>query len=452
MAFKHDRPWLPPVDRPQPPGFNRGRGDTQIRGNGPRDFDRRGEPVRDYPRNGKDRDWELERRPRDFERGRVRSRSRSPVRRMDPLDRGSRFRDDFTSDGKDRGRLRDDGYLDRERGGDRFAAKPRDTRDMDRLPYASSVRGIGNAPGGYGVEEFGPSGYGVEERPGAAPFLDSCFVCGGVGHMARSCPSNPEVVARLRSQSGSSSRKPVAFEPLGAREPRERPPPMTAEILSETKCFECGKRGHMARECRFKQGEGPPLDQRCYFCNSVGHIARDCPAKIDDLGGGGGEDYPRGQLSPPRSPPHPFASGVGNDVCYQCGRRGHFARECPGKEGPPASSSGGRGLRPPDRWHNGGPGPMGRNANTTLSGYGGGSGYDAPGFSKDSTTRPDVCYECREPGHFARECPVRLRRLGEGEGGGFASRGGGGGNAFAGEDKSNRHLASRAGNGVRSDD
>ncbi|UYV81667.1 hypothetical protein LAZ67_20001865 [Cordylochernes scorpioides] len=39
----------------------------------------------------------------------------------------------------------------------------------------------------------------------------------------------------------------------------------------ESKCFNCGKRGHLSRECRFKD-----LGKKCFSCNSFGHIANQC--------------------------------------------------------------------------------------------------------------------------------------------------------------------------------
>ncbi|UYV74569.1 hypothetical protein LAZ67_12000172, partial [Cordylochernes scorpioides] len=42
----------------------------------------------------------------------------------------------------------------------------------------------------------------------------------------------------------------------------------------ESKCFNFGKRGHLSRECRFKD-----LGKKCFSCNSFGHIANQCPTR-----------------------------------------------------------------------------------------------------------------------------------------------------------------------------
>lgn len=79
------------------------------------------------------------------------------------------------------------------------------------------------------------------------------------------------------------------------------------QINNEKKCFQCGKMGHIARECRNGNGHDSAREGNCYSCGKRGHFARECRRGRD----------------------------VKEVKCYSCNKMGHYARECLEKQDRP---------------------------------------------------------------------------------------------------------------------
>ena len=92
------------------------------------------------------------------------------------------------------------------------------------------------------------------------------------------------------------------------------------KTLTQTRCFNCGKKGHTSQDCAKPQGS-----TACFVCGSEDHQSRSCPkaptapspaaARCFSCGGIGhlGKDCPK-----------PNAESV----CYTCGKPGHTSRYC----------------------------------------------------------------------------------------------------------------------------
>ncbi len=122
---------------------------------------------------------------------------------------------------------------------------------------------------------------------------NSCYNCGKPGHISRDCTEAKQETNRPPRQNNNYNQR------------------------SDTKCFNCGGYGHMARDC----GKGNTIyhiekgGPKCYNCGKEGHFSRECNNQREQ-----------------RAPREAREPRQGAGECYHCHEVGHFARECPSKQ------------------------------------------------------------------------------------------------------------------------
>ena len=139
-----------------------------------------------------------------------------------------------------------------------------------------------------------------QKNRGGQPFFQGkCFECGKQGHRAADCrnssrPRRAQADDR-RIGNGQPRRDQRSDRRNGNAAPSNRPR-NDNNGGSDKRCYNCGKNGHVARDCTAAKKE-------CKTCGRLGHNADECKRKA------------------------PAARRTDN-TCNNCGRAGHLAKDC----------------------------------------------------------------------------------------------------------------------------
>ena len=139
-----------------------------------------------------------------------------------------------------------------------------------------------------------------QKNRGGQPFFQGkCFECGKQGHRAADCrnssrPRRAQADDR-RIGNGQPRRDQHSDRRNGNAAPSNRPR-NDNNGGSDKRCYNCGRNGHVARDCTAAKKE-------CKTCGRLGHNADECKRKA------------------------PAARRTDN-TCNNCGRAGHLAKDC----------------------------------------------------------------------------------------------------------------------------
>ncbi|KAI1712440.1 zinc knuckle domain-containing protein [Ditylenchus destructor] len=191
-----------------------------------------------------------------------------------------------------------------------------------------------------------------------------CFNCGTAGHFSRNCPKNDTNNAGAgkysRDGNGNGSKRDFVFKSGDSA--------FEGPSRHGLTCNNCGKTGHMLRNCPDNENSADSGNER------------GCDVNTAD----GSETYGRYK---------------GQPTCYNCGKDGHMKRNCPEYGG---SNSEHGNVKSPIICHQcGTPGHISRHCNK----------FGNSGENLGTLDRSLRCYECQERGHLSKDCLKRTNTL-----------------------------------------